>query len=180
MSATPVHAQSTAPSPPLFEDRAAAYHAFVLGRSLEGAGDIDGAGFELGPNLLCIPTSEKPLHPFDEVFRRLPRGQRDHPFGVLLDPLQKTQSRQLAQGGKVPHHQSRYAFVRGVARAEDGALQGLALDRGQVDVSCGGQGSSLETVRGQECRRRCALGLGPTNYLNTKNDLPRLTGQVVD
>ncbi len=43
MSATPVHAQSTAPSPPLFEDRAAAYHAFVLGRSLEGAGDVDGA-----------------------------------------------------------------------------------------------------------------------------------------
>ena len=38
-----VHAQSTAARQPLFEDRAAAYHAFVLGRSLEGAGDIDGA-----------------------------------------------------------------------------------------------------------------------------------------
>ena len=42
-SAAPVHAQSTASPQSLFEDRAAAYHAFVLGRSLEGAGDIDGA-----------------------------------------------------------------------------------------------------------------------------------------
>ena len=36
-------AQSPASGQPLFEDRAEAYHAFVLGRSLEGVGDIDGA-----------------------------------------------------------------------------------------------------------------------------------------
>ncbi|HIM50560.1 MAG TPA: tetratricopeptide repeat protein [Acidobacteria bacterium] len=42
-SVAPVHAQSTASGQPLFEDRAEAYHAFMLGRSLEGAGDIDGA-----------------------------------------------------------------------------------------------------------------------------------------
>ena len=36
-------AQSTASDQTSFEDRAAAYHAFVLGRSLEGAGDIDAA-----------------------------------------------------------------------------------------------------------------------------------------
>ena len=42
-SIAPVHAQSTVSPQPRFEDRAAAYHAFVLGRSLEGAGDIDGA-----------------------------------------------------------------------------------------------------------------------------------------
>ena len=41
-SVAPVHAQPTARQP-RFEDRAAAYHAFVLGRSLEGVGDIDGA-----------------------------------------------------------------------------------------------------------------------------------------
>ena len=40
---SPVDAQSPASGQPLFEDRAEAYHAFVLGRSLEGAGDIDGA-----------------------------------------------------------------------------------------------------------------------------------------
>ena len=40
---SPVDAQSQASWQPLFEDRAEAYHAFVLGRSLEGAGDIDGA-----------------------------------------------------------------------------------------------------------------------------------------
>ena len=42
-SLTPVYAQSAASRQPLFEDRAAAYHAFVRGRVLEGAGDIDGA-----------------------------------------------------------------------------------------------------------------------------------------
>ena len=42
-SVAPVHAQSTTSREPDIEDRAAAYHAFVLGRSLEGAGDIDGA-----------------------------------------------------------------------------------------------------------------------------------------
>ena len=42
-SVAPLHAQSTAAPQPPFEDRAAAYHAFVLGRTLEGAGDIDGA-----------------------------------------------------------------------------------------------------------------------------------------
>ena len=39
--AGPVQAQSTV-EPPGFEDRAEAYYAFVLGRSLEGAGDVDG------------------------------------------------------------------------------------------------------------------------------------------
>ena len=39
----PVHGQSTTSRESDIEDRAAAYHAFVLGRSLEGAGDIDGA-----------------------------------------------------------------------------------------------------------------------------------------
>ena len=43
ISAAPVHAQSTAPGQRLFEARAEAYHAFVLGRSLERADDIDGA-----------------------------------------------------------------------------------------------------------------------------------------
>ena len=42
-SVAPIHAQSTASQEPNIEDRAAAYYAFVLGRSLEGAGDIDGA-----------------------------------------------------------------------------------------------------------------------------------------
>ena len=43
ISVAPAHAQlPTSPEPP-FEERAAAYHAFVLGRSFEGAGDIDGA-----------------------------------------------------------------------------------------------------------------------------------------
>ncbi len=42
-SVAPAHAQSPASGQPTFEDRAEAYHAFVLGRSLEGAGDIDGA-----------------------------------------------------------------------------------------------------------------------------------------
>jgi tetratricopeptide (TPR) repeat protein len=43
ISVAPAHAQSAASGQPPFEDRAAAYHAFVLGRSFEGAGDIDGA-----------------------------------------------------------------------------------------------------------------------------------------
>ena len=43
ISVAPARAQTPASGPPLFEDRAEAYHAFVLGRSLEGAGDIDGA-----------------------------------------------------------------------------------------------------------------------------------------
>ena len=42
VSAGPVQAQSTV-EPPGFEDRAEAYYAFVLGRSLEGTGDVDGA-----------------------------------------------------------------------------------------------------------------------------------------
>ena len=42
-SVTPAHAQSTVSGQPNIDDRAAAYHAFVLGRSLEGAGDIEGA-----------------------------------------------------------------------------------------------------------------------------------------
>ena len=42
-SVAPAHAQSPASGQPIFEDRAEAYHAFVLGRSLEAAGDIDGA-----------------------------------------------------------------------------------------------------------------------------------------
>ena len=42
-SGASAHAQSTASRQLNIEDRAAAYHAFVLGRSLEGAGDIDGA-----------------------------------------------------------------------------------------------------------------------------------------
>ena len=40
---TPLHAQSSASESPPFEARAEAYHAFVQGRSLAGAGDIDGA-----------------------------------------------------------------------------------------------------------------------------------------
>ena len=43
ISVAPAHAQSAASGQPLFEDRAEAYHAFVLGRSFEGAGDFDGA-----------------------------------------------------------------------------------------------------------------------------------------
>ena len=42
-SVAPVRAQPTVSREPNIEDRAAAYHAFVLGRSLEGVGDIDGA-----------------------------------------------------------------------------------------------------------------------------------------
>ena len=41
-SVEPTHAQSASGGPGV-EERAAAYHAFVLGRSLEGAGDVDGA-----------------------------------------------------------------------------------------------------------------------------------------
>ena len=39
----PVHAQPAASNQPSVEDRAAAYHAFILGRSQEGAGDTDAA-----------------------------------------------------------------------------------------------------------------------------------------
>ena len=55
-SVAPVHAQSTASGQPLFEDRAEAYHAFMLGRSLEGAGDIDHT------NRDRIPLSTSTLH----------------------------------------------------------------------------------------------------------------------
>jgi len=43
LAAAPAVAQPTAADPPGLEDRAAAYHAFILGRSLESAGDVDGA-----------------------------------------------------------------------------------------------------------------------------------------
>ena len=38
-----MHAQSVESDQPSVEDRAAAYHAFIVGRSQEGAGDIDAA-----------------------------------------------------------------------------------------------------------------------------------------
>jgi tetratricopeptide (TPR) repeat protein len=40
---TPAYAQPTAAGPPDTDNRAAAYHAFVRGRTLESAGDIEGA-----------------------------------------------------------------------------------------------------------------------------------------
>ncbi|MEE2635621.1 MAG: tetratricopeptide repeat protein, partial [Acidobacteriota bacterium] len=42
-TASTAPAQSATSQDPSFQDRAAAYHAFILGRSLEGGGDIDGA-----------------------------------------------------------------------------------------------------------------------------------------
>ena len=67
-SAAPAHAQSAESGPPALEDRAAAYHAFVLGRSLEGAGDVDGAvaaymrAAELDPAASDIWTELAALH----------------------------------------------------------------------------------------------------------------------
>ncbi|OPZ66772.1 MAG: hypothetical protein BWY83_02801 [bacterium ADurb.Bin478] len=91
---------------------------------------LNAVRFQILLHIPLTPFLQIMHYPFDEMFRGFTGRQGDDAIRMALHPLEKAQSGQFAQSGKIIHFNDWYLFYRGIDKLSSGPFQSDLLHSG--------------------------------------------------